>query len=160
LSALDLDLRGRNVLCLAARQGTEVRAFVDRGAFAVGIDLNPGRSSRHVLTGDFHDLQFADASVDVVFTNSLDHAFDLERLLGEVRRVLKPGATFLVEANLASDDGGANSGAFESLVWEEADALLDVLEQAGFRLASRASFDAPWTGEQLVLRRAPDAEHG
>lgn len=157
LATLDVELRGRSVLCLAARQGTEVRAFIDRGAFAVGIDLNPGRASRHVLTGDFHDLQFADASVDLVYTNSLDHAFDLDRLLAEVRRVLKPGASFLVEANVDADDGGANSGSFESLVWEGADALLGALERSGFELASRARFEVPWRGEQLVLRRATEA---
>jgi len=37
LSAMSLELEGRTVLCLAARQGTEVRAFIDRGAFAVGV---------------------------------------------------------------------------------------------------------------------------
>lgn len=153
LAVLPLNLRGRNALCLAARQGTEVRAFVDQGAFAVGIDLQPGPSSRHVLTGDFHDLQFAEASVDVVFTNSLDHAFELKRILGEVRRVLKPGAHFVVEANLEADEGGANAGPYESMVWKTADALLEALEAAGFRLEGRAPFDIPWKGEQLHLRR-------
>lgn len=152
LAALPFDLRGRNVLCLAARQGTEVRAFIDHGAFAVGIDLKPLPASRHVLNGDFHELQFADASVDVVFTNSLDHAFDLERILGEVRRVLKPDAHFVVEANVEADEGGAAAGPYESMVWKSADDLLERLEAEGFRLETRSPFDVPWQGEQLVLR--------
>lgn len=152
LAALPFDLRGRNVLCLAARQGTEVRAFIDHGAFAVGIDLKPLPASRHVLNGDFHELQFADASVDVVFTNSLDHAFDLERILGEVRRVLKPEAHFVVEANVEADEGGAAAGPYESMVWKSADDLLERLEAEGFRLETRSPFDVPWQGEQLVLR--------
>ena len=49
----------RTVLCLAARIGTEVKAFLDLGCFAIGIDLNPGTDNRYVVHGDFHDLQFA-----------------------------------------------------------------------------------------------------
>ncbi|MHC4435651.1 MAG: glycosyltransferase, partial [Planctomycetota bacterium] len=33
--------RGLSVLCLGARTGAEVKAFVDLGCFAVGVDLNP-----------------------------------------------------------------------------------------------------------------------
>lgn len=153
LAALPLEFRGRSVLCLAARQGTEVRAFIDQGAFAVGIDLEPGPKSRHVVTGDFHELQFADDSLDFVYTNSLDHAFDLAQILGEVRRVLKPEGWFLVEANLEAEEGGANAGPYESMVWKTADTLLERIEDGGFRLETRAPFDLPWSGEQLVLRR-------
>lgn len=155
LAATPLDLRGRSVLCLAARQGTEVRAFIDRGAFAVGIDLQPGPKSRHVLTGDFHDLQFADDSIDLVYTNSLDHAFELERILGEVRRVLKPEGWFFVEANLEAEEGGANAGPYESMVWKTADILIERMENNGFRLEARSPFQLPWSGEQLRLRRQP-----
>ena len=63
LARSPVELHGKSVLCLAARLGTEVRAFIDQGAFAVGIDLNPGRENRWVVVGDFHALQFADASV-------------------------------------------------------------------------------------------------
>ena len=62
LGGLDAELRGVPVLCLAARTGAEVRAFQQRGAFAVGIDLNPGEGNRLVLPGHFHALEFADAS--------------------------------------------------------------------------------------------------
>ncbi|MBM3458075.1 MAG: class I SAM-dependent methyltransferase, partial [Armatimonadetes bacterium] len=88
---------GSSVLCLAARIGTEVKAFLDLGCFAVGIDLNPGAENRYVVTGDFHALQFPDQCVDAVFTNSLDHAFDLPRLLGEIRRVLRPEGLVVLE---------------------------------------------------------------
>ena len=48
LTALEIDWRGRSVLCLGARIGTEVKAFLDLGAFAIGIDLNPGPDNRYV----------------------------------------------------------------------------------------------------------------
>jgi SAM-dependent methyltransferase len=151
LAALPIDFRGRSVLCLGARQGSEVRAFIDQGAFAVGIDLNPGPKNRHVVIGDFHELQFADGSIDFVFTNSLDHAFDLGRIMQEVQRVLKAGGQLIVEANLAGA-GGAARGAFESLVWSRTDELLTAIEAHGFRVVSRESFELPWRGEQVILQ--------
>lgn len=145
------DWSGRSVLCLAARQGTEVRAFIDQGAFALGIDLNPGPSSRYVVHGDFHALQFADDSVDCVYTNSLDHAYELDKILTEVRRVLRPGGLFVVEANTDSDSGATGQGPYEAMIWDDADALLTQLEATGFALRSRSSFESPWPGRQLVL---------
>lgn len=159
LASLPLDLRGRSVLCLAARQGTEVRAFIDRGAFAIGIDLNPGPSNRYVVVGDFHALQYADASVDVVYTNSLDHAFDLDRILGEVTRVLRPGGVFLLEANTGEGEG-AEAGPYEALVWSSVDALVDRIRARGFSVEGRASFEEPWPGAQFLLRYQGDGGAG
>ena len=152
LAAMREPFHGRSVLCLAARQGSEVRAFIDRGAFAVGIDLNPGPSNRWVVVGDFHDLQFADGSIDYVYTNSLDHAFDLDRIIAEVRRVLRDGGAFIVEAN-TSDGDGAHAGPYEATVWHDLAPLEQRIHSFGFRLESRSSFEAPWPGEQLLFRR-------
>lgn len=143
---------GSRVLCLAARQGTEVRAFIDEGAFAVGIDLNPGRDNRYVMVGDFHDLQFADGTVDVVYTNSLDHAFDLARILAGVKRVLTPAGVLICEVGLGSD-AGAGPGFYESLSWGRVDDILDRILTHGFTLNRRRRFESPWPGEQLVLRK-------
>jgi hypothetical protein len=49
LAALDVDWKGRTALCLAARIGSEVKAFRDLGCFAIGIDLNPGKQNPYVL---------------------------------------------------------------------------------------------------------------
>ena len=148
----DFPLQRRSVLCLAARQGSEVRAFIDRGAFAVGIDLNPGRGNRYVVVGDFHELQFADGTVDVVYTNSLDHAFDLDHILAEVRRVLAPGGVLIAEVGRG---GGEGRGFYESLSWDSVEALLARFAGHGFRLEQRRPFEVPWAGEQLVLRLEP-----
>ncbi len=76
-------LRGAHcVLCLGARLGAEVQALRELGHFAVGIDLNPGRDNDYVCHGDFHDLKYADGSVDAVYTNAMDHVFDLPRVVG------------------------------------------------------------------------------
>jgi hypothetical protein len=61
--------KGVSVLCLGARFGTEVKAFHDLGSFAVGIDVRTGEGNKFVLQGDFHNIQFPAATVDIVFTN-------------------------------------------------------------------------------------------
>lgn len=152
LSRLPTSFARKSVLCLAARQGSEVRAFADLGAFAVGIDLNPGAENRHVLVGDFHDLQFAAGAVEVVYTNSMDHLFDPARMLGEIHRVLAPGGIFITEVG-PGIGAGEGQGFYESFAWESVDALLARIESAGFALERRTPFTVPWAGEQLVLRK-------
>jgi SAM-dependent methyltransferase len=152
LAATGLDFRGTSVLCLAARQGSEVRAFIDQGAFAIGIDLNPGPNNRYVLVGDFHRLQFGNGSVDWVYTNSLDHAFDIDAVLQEVRRVLAPGGCIIVEAGAGGSNEAEAGGRYEAIAWSSIDALLKRICADGFELAARRRFDVPWVGEQLVLR--------
>ena len=65
LKDTQIDFKGKNVLCLAARIGTEVKSFIDQGAFAIGIDVNPGEESKYVIHGDFHDIQFSDNSIEI-----------------------------------------------------------------------------------------------
>ena len=153
LGALEIEWPGRSVLCLAARIGTEVKAFLDLGAFAVGIDLNPGADNRYVVHGDFHDLQFAPGSIDVVYTNSLDHAFDIDRIAKEVLKVLKPDGLFMVEA-VQGRDQGTNPGFFESFFWKNIDELIRQIEGGGFIVAKRSALTRPWPGEQICFRRA------
>ena len=115
------------VLCLGARRGTEVEAFLQLGHFAVGIDLNPGEANRFVLHGDFHHLVFADESVDVVYTNVLDHVFDLERAMAEVTRVLQPHGMLLAEI-LPGYEEGFTPGRFEATHWPRLDVLIEQIE--------------------------------
>lgn len=151
LSALDLNWPGLRVLCLGARIGTEVKAFLDLGASATGIDLNPGADNPYVVQGDFHDLKFAPGALDLVYTNSLDHAFDIHRIAGEVRRVLKPGGFFIVEA-VHGREQGINPGFFESFFWKNIDNLIRVFEEEGFSVNRRTPITVPWPGEQICLQ--------
>ncbi|HWM25014.1 MAG TPA: class I SAM-dependent methyltransferase [Chthoniobacterales bacterium] len=153
LAGLDVAWQGRTVLCLAARIGTEVKAFLDLGCFAIGIDLNPGKENRYVVQGDFHDLQFAPQSVDVVYTNSLDHAFDIDRIAKEVLKVLKRDGLFIVEA-VQGRDQGVNPGFFESFFWKNIDELIRVFEIAGFRVTRRTPVTRPWPGEAICFTPA------
>lgn len=151
LVASGQDFRGRTVLCLGARTGHEVIAFHRLGAFAVGVDLNPGTGNRFVLTGDFHGTVFPAGTVDVVYTNAIDHTFDPGLLLAEVRRLLRPeGGTLIVDAMAKA------AGPWECFSWPTMDALFDLIERAGFRTWARIPLSSPypWPGERGVMVRA------
>jgi len=99
-----------DVLELACGNGFNLRLLAARHPQAqlVGIDLVAAQvrranaslkdSSRaRAVVGDFHALAFADASQDCVFVvESLCHATDLPRALGEIARVLRPGGRLVV----------------------------------------------------------------
>jgi len=50
-----------------------------------------------VAEGDMHNLGFADGSFDVVYSNVVDHAYDLRRNLSEMSRVLRFGGLLVVD---------------------------------------------------------------
>jgi SAM-dependent methyltransferase len=127
----------RTVLCLGARLGTEVKALHALGYFAVGIDLNPGENNLYVLPGDFHAIVFPDGSVDAVYTNALDHVFDLDKVLREVARLLRPGGLFVVDM-LPGFEEGFIPGAYEATHWRSADGFVERLcDSGGFELEDR-----------------------
>ena len=141
----------QSVLCLGARLGSEVEAFISLGHFAVGIDLNPGPKNSFVMTGDFHALQFADASIDCVYTNSLDHAFDVPRIASEVRRVLKPAGTFLLEAVDGFEEGYL-AGPRDCTHWRTARGFAEEIARIGdFRIEQHARPAPRW--QQFVMRK-------
>lgn len=83
------------VLCLGARFGEEVVAFESLGFEAIGLDILP--RAKNVLKGDFNNLPFEMGSFDGVYTNSLDHAYDLDLIFKNVYRVLKSGGYFFMD---------------------------------------------------------------
>ncbi|MBM4273320.1 MAG: class I SAM-dependent methyltransferase [Deltaproteobacteria bacterium] len=150
LEKLPVAWPGKTVLCLAARLGTEVKSFLQLGGFAVGIDLNPGENNSYVLYGDFHDLVFPDHSVDVVFSNSFDHVYDIDKVISEIKRVLKMGGLLLLEVQQGSDQG-RKPGLYESFWWSKIDALAALLEERQLKMVGRFPIEYPWEGEFLIF---------
>jgi SAM-dependent methyltransferase len=120
----------RSMLCLGARLGTEVRALHALGHFAVGIDLNPGAGNPYVLPGDFHAVAFPDGSIDAVYTNALDHVFDLDKVIGEVRRLLRPGGVLVVDLVRGYEEGFV-PGEFEATVWRDRESFIERIRELG-----------------------------
>ena len=144
---IKLDIEKGNVLCLGARLGGEVRAFIEINCFAVGIDLNPGKDNKYVLYGDFHDIQFPSKSVNIVFTNSLDHVFDIDKFFDEIKRVLKPGGYLIME--IAK---GGKPGPYEAISWKNIDDIIKVIEKYGFELIKKFNIDYPDEGEHCIFK--------
>jgi SAM-dependent methyltransferase len=154
LANLEFLKPGTSVLCLGARQGSEVKAFRAIGCFAVGVDLNPGKDSKYVLQGDFHSLEFPDRSVDVLYSNSLDHAYDLGLLISEVKRLLINDGIFIAELPLgAQESKRRNDGYWESKYWSHVYILVQLIETYGFRLSCKIEFEYPWPGISCVFQR-------
>lgn len=143
---------GRSVLCLGARIGTEVKAWIDSGYFALGVDLNPGPENKYVVVGDFHQLQFADGSVDVVFTNTLDHVYDPERFIGEISRVVKPEGVLWIDDLFWTTD--RQPGDYESLYWSDPNGLISLAQGAGWALRMGRKFTTgPISGVEYLFQK-------
>jgi SAM-dependent methyltransferase len=145
--------QARSVLCLGARLGTEVSALHRLGHFAVGIDLEPGPDNRYVLPGDFHHIVFPDGSIDAIYTNALDHVFDLEQVLGEVVRLLREGGLFIADIELGYEEGFI-PGDFEATHWRNRQALVDRLTAiTGFALENPDELTKQDRWTQVILRK-------
>jgi SAM-dependent methyltransferase len=128
-------------LCAGARQGTEVEVLRDLGfRNACGIDLNPGKDNPWVRLGDFMKLDNADSSVDLFYTNCVDHAFDLDAFFKEHSRVIKPSGYALYDIAANMEEGG---GAFEAVAWERTEDVFMRLLKYYDRLI-HVERDEPW----------------
>lgn len=130
-----------SILCCGARQGTEVEVLRDLGfSRAAGIDLNPGPGNPFVTPGDMMKLAAADNSLDLIYTNCVDHAFDLDAMLAEHARALKPGGFLLYDIGTNMEEGG---GPFEAISWERSE---DVLARmlGKFKTLVRAERETQW----------------
>lgn len=85
------------VLCVGCRNPLELNEFRACGfTDVVGVDLFSLRSDIHVM--DMHDLGFANDSFDVVYSShSLEHSYDVARVVSEIARVARDDAVIAVE---------------------------------------------------------------
>lgn len=111
-----------SIICLGARQGTEVEVLQDLGfKNAYGIDLNPGPNNPYVRVGDFMKLDNQTSSVDLIYTNCVDHAFNLEDFFAEHARVIKENGYAFYDIGRQSETD--NVGPFETVSWENEEYL-------------------------------------
>jgi len=90
-----------------------------------------------------------------VFINTLDHVLEFDKVIHEIRRVLKPGGMLIAEIVPGSkDERGREPGAYESVWWDHVDSVAALIERRGFDLKSRTFFDYPWNGDQFVYVKA------
>ncbi len=105
-----IDWRGKDVLDLGCAGGFMAEALAERGARVTGIDPAAAaidaarahaRAEGHDITYDVgvgEALPYADGAFDaVVSVDVLEHVSDLDRVIAEVSRVLRPGGLFLFD---------------------------------------------------------------
>jgi ubiquinone/menaquinone biosynthesis C-methylase UbiE len=111
------------------------------------------------MYGDFHRLEFPDGSLDAVYTNALDHVWDIEGVIREVRRVLRPGGAFIADI-LPGFEEGFTPGEYESTLWRTIDYLVERI-CAGGGFAEESRVDLGEIGRdrwyQVVLRTLPQS---
>jgi len=140
--------KSAHILCAGARQGTEVEVLHDLGfKNAYGIDLNPGPENKLVRSGDFMCLENADSSLDMIYSNCIDHAFDLEAFFREHSRVLKPDGYVLYD--IALQEGGP----FEAVEWES-DEVVFLLMLRYFKTVIKVNTKKSWKWILLQQRDA------
>jgi SAM-dependent methyltransferase len=101
--------RGLRVLEIGCGLGTDGAQFAGAGADYTGVDLTEAAVSLarrrfelfnlrgNFLRADAENLDFADASFDLVYSHGvLHHTPDTERAVREIHRVLKPGGRAVV----------------------------------------------------------------
>jgi hypothetical protein len=129
------------ILCCGARQGTEVDVLRDLGFVnARGIDLNPGPNNPLVSTGDMMKIDLPNDALDLLYTNCVDHAFDLDQMIAEHARVLKLDGYLLYDIGINMEEGG---GPFEAIAWDRTeDVVVRLLET--FRSIIRIERERQW----------------
>ena len=116
--------------------------------------MNPGKNNSYVVTGDFHKLgKYADSSVDIVFTNSLDHVYRIQYLLKGISRILRQNGTFIVEIEGPKDK---DADKWASLHWNSQEDLISLFKKFNLHLESQSEFDTLWRDcpnqKQLVFQ--------
>lgn len=90
-----------NAICLGARTGQEVKALIDLGINAIGIDLVP--FPPYTIEGDIHNLKLPQSSFDFVFTNIFDHSLYPDKFCSEMERVCQSEGVIILHLQLGID---------------------------------------------------------
>ena len=104
-----------DVLCIGCRNTAEIDYFRMKKAQSVtGIDLYSQDPSIQIM--DMHQMTFADNSFDVIYSShSLEHAKEITKVVQEILRVARPGATIAIEVPVNYEPSGADLIDFSSL---------------------------------------------
>lgn len=142
---------GRTCLCLGSRRGTEVKVFNELGIFTIGIDLNPGENNKYVVIGDASEIQYSDNLVDIVYTNSLDHFFEIDKVLAEIKRVLKSNGLFIL---LAASPEKVKDDKYGAIYWDDIKQVLSYFNlNYGFEVITHVGIKtAGWFSDFVVMR--------
>lgn len=135
---------GATVVDLGCGAGRDLKAFADRGFFAVGLDvaaplarIAQQHSECPVVVADLRDLPLASERFDGVWAAaSLLHLTrnDVSQALAEIFRVTKPGGLFFASMKAGHGERADEQGRWYS--YYDADQWQSLLKLAGFQSIS------------------------
>lgn len=116
-------LTGATVIDVGAGRPQFASAFVDRGAYYVGVDMDaaelafPITQDAAAVVGDGQQLPFRSGAADVVFASNVFEHVPAPRVLGdEIVRITKPGGIAVISyTNWLSPWGGHETSPFHYL---------------------------------------------
>jgi ubiquinone/menaquinone biosynthesis C-methylase UbiE len=168
-----------SVLDVACGPGLVLRAFGAAAAQVTGIDVTPamitrarelvaGFSNVALDTGDVQNLPYDDQSFDVVVSRFAFHHFaDPRAVLGEMKRVCRPGGRVLVCDLLASEDPN-KAEAFHELEMvrdpshyraRRLEELQSYYRAHGLRPELAAMYQLPFELESFIARSFPSDDN-
>ena len=115
------DLTDKRVLDVGCGKGRFARVLGEHfpGSDVWGLDISTEMlrfvpAGIHATAGSMTELPFAAAAFDCVYaTESLEHAVEIEKAVGEMCRVLKPGGKLVI-----IDKNAEHWGRFKTPAWE------------------------------------------
>ena len=115
-------LGGKKVLDAGCGKGRFARVLLDRNPSAEiwGLDISEEMlryvpAGIHTRAGSLTELPFPDETFDFLYaTESLEHAVEIEKAVGELCRVLKPGGKLVI-----IDKNAEHWGKLETPEWEK-----------------------------------------
>ena len=110
------------------RLGTEVHALRNLGYNAIGIDITYPKKSKYVHYGEFENIPYADSSFDALYSNSIDHVFNLKKTIFEFDRVIKENGYLILRLMKGYEEGYKMDQAYESFAWAKRDDLVNEIK--------------------------------
>ena len=133
----------RNIICLGSRTGAEVKALRELGHMAIGIDIAYPEKSPYTFYGDFHKIEFSDNTFDCVYSNCLDHVYDYEKMISEIKRVLNKDGIIIFDVQKGSKEEENTFpnkdmfGYFETKSWQHSNDIINSLQKFGLKFISK-----------------------
>lgn len=84
----------KNAICLGSRTGQEVKALIDLGINAIGLDLVA--FPPYTIEGDIHNIDKLSNSIELIFTNIMDHSLFPDKFCSEMERICKSNGHIII----------------------------------------------------------------
>ena len=80
----------KRILCIGARDDSEVLSFKNAGFYAIGIDVTP--ESKYIEKLDAHKMNYEENEFDFVYASHvLEHLYDPELVMKKIRKISQYG---------------------------------------------------------------------